>query len=106
MERVMQESCLDCYRKHVSKANVFENEANLGYPLHKYLACGELACAEDEVVKEYPVLANLTREHRIKYCLDDIPIPTLDLIQMSLDIENFGTEENEEVINTDAEGEE
>jgi hypothetical protein len=80
----MQETCLDCYRKHVSKANVFENEATLGYPLHKYLACGELACAEDEVVKEYPILASLTREYRSKYYFEDIPVPTLELIQMSL----------------------
>jgi hypothetical protein len=97
----MQDTCLDCYRKHVSKANVFENEALLGYPLHKFLACGELACAEDEVLDEYPALAEVTRKHRTEYYFEDTPVPTLDLIQMSIDIEKFGTESEEEIINRD-----
>ena len=83
----MQDSCLSCYRKHVSKANVFENEANMGYPLHKYLAIGELSCAEDEVVKEFPILAEQTREIRLKYEFENTPIPTLELIELSLQLE-------------------
>lgn len=97
----MQESCLDCYRKHISKANVFENESLLGYPEHKYLACGELSCAEDEVLRDYPALASLTRDYRMKYYFEDIPVPTIELIKMSLDIEKFGTNEKESIINND-----
>ena len=102
----MQESCLECYRKHITKANVFENESLLGYPLHKFLACGELACAEDEVLMDYPNLAEVTRDHRINYISDNISIPTLELLQKSIDIENFGEEEEVSIINkNDGEGE-
>jgi hypothetical protein len=84
----MQDSCLDCYRKHIATANVFENEAKLGYPDHKWLAVGELCAGENEVLKEYPALSIITREARIKFMLDNEPIDTLNLIKMATELEN------------------
>lgn len=96
-----QESCLDCYKKHVATAMVFEDEASIGndYPLHKWLAVGELHAAEKEVVKDFPVLAQMTRDHRIQYQENDIHIPTLTLIQLanSLEENEEKLENNEEI---------
>lgn len=84
---MMQKTCLDCYRKHIAKANVLENEYNLGYPLHKYLVIGELACAEDEVLEQFPKLAEKTRECRNEFYMDDIPVPTMELLKLSVELE-------------------
>jgi len=90
-----QESCLDCYRKHIATAMSFEDEATIGYgyPLHKWYAIGEMNAAAKEVVKEYPVLAGITRDYCKSYQLDDISLPTDELIRLSLEIE---ADENKE----------
>lgn len=90
-----QETCLDCYRKHVATAMVFEDEAAIGngYPLHKWLAVGELHAAEKEIHKDYPILAQMTREHRVAYQVDNTPVPTCQLIELANQLEN--SEENE-----------
>ena len=86
----MQISCLNCFRKHIATAMVFEDEAAIGgaYPLHKWLAIGELNAAEKEVAWNFPILATITRNHRIAYQEDNVPFPTLDLIKMADDLEN------------------
>jgi len=93
-----QESCLDCYRKHVATAMVFEDEAAIGtdYLLHKWLAVGELHAAEKEIRKDHPILAQITREHRVAYQQDDVPIPTLMLIQLATELEEAEEKEEEE----------
>lgn len=58
-------SCLNCARKHVTKARAKIVEAPLGYARHAWYAVGELAEAEDEVVAKYPELAKLIRAHRL-----------------------------------------
>ena len=81
--------CLNCYRKHIATAMVFEDEAGIGedYPLHKWLAVGELHAAEKEIYRQYPVLAEMTRAQRIMYMNDDIPINTLELIELACQLE-------------------
>jgi len=84
-----QESCLDCYRKHIATAMVFEDEASIGmgYPLHKWLAVGELNAAAKEVSKEYPILAAMTRDHCKAYQDEDEPVPTTELIFLANELE-------------------
>jgi len=95
-----QETCLDCYRKHVATSMVFEDEAAIGndYPLHKWLAIGELHAAEKEIRKDYPILAQMTREHRLAYQLDNVPVPTITLIALAGELED--SEEKDEEIDT------
>jgi hypothetical protein len=85
----MQVSCLDCYRKHIGTANAYENESHLGYPSHKWLAIGEICCAENEVLNKFPELAATTREYRKAYMDQGIPIPTLQLIDLATDLEKM-----------------
>ena len=61
----MRESCILCGLKHVSKAIILLSEAQLGYPMHLYLALGNLSEAEDELVDEYPDLATEIRNLRL-----------------------------------------
>jgi hypothetical protein len=92
-----QESCLDCYRKHIATAMVFEDEAAIcgAYPLHKWLAVGELNAAAKEVQKEFPILANMTREHCLAYQNDGIAIPTCELLQIACELEKDLEKEEE-----------
>lgn len=85
-----QKTCLDCYRKHVSTAMVFEDEASIGnqYPNHKWFAIGELNAAEKEVCIDFPLLAQITREYRISYQVDNKPVPTEELINLANQLEN------------------
>ena len=73
----MRDSCLFCYRKHVSQAIILLIESKLGYPEHADLAVGHLAEAESETIKDYPELAELTREERVKLMEDDTYNPNL-----------------------------
>ena len=85
----MMPSCLSCYRKHISTAMVYENESHLGYPLHHWLAVGELCAAENEVLQKYPELAVTTREYRIKFMQEGLTVPTLELISIATDLERM-----------------
>lgn len=85
----MQSTCLDCYRKHIATAMVYENESRLGYPLHHWLAVGELCAAENEVVNKYPELATTTREYRKKLMIEGSSIPTLELISLATELERL-----------------
>lgn len=105
-----QESCLDCYRKHIATSMVFEDEAEIGngYPLHKWLAIGELHAAEKEIRIQFPALAQITREHRIAYQQDNTPVPTEDLLDLAQQLEeesekSFG-EQVHSILNTDEDG--
>ena len=84
-----QESCLDCYREHIATSMVFEDESTISgdYTEHKWLAIGELKAACKECVKEYPILAQITREHYIRFRDLNIPVPTIELIQLANQIE-------------------
>jgi len=66
----MRDSCIMCGVKHISKAIILLSEAQLGYPVHFYLALGNLSEAEDELVLEYPELANKIRDLRLEIMED------------------------------------
>jgi len=61
----MREPCLSCLMKHISKAIILLSESQLGYPLHFWLALGNLSEAEDEIVDLYPEFAKKIREIRL-----------------------------------------
>jgi hypothetical protein len=63
----MRPVCLNCARKHLAQASILMSEAAQGYPLHAWLAMGHMAEAADELVAEYPEMANVIREHRKIY---------------------------------------
>jgi hypothetical protein len=94
---VSQNSCLNCYRKHVATAMSFEDEARIGnaYPQHKWLAVGELNAAAKEVAWKYPLLAQLTRDYCLAYQNFDEPVPTIELLITADQIEES---ENKEAI--------
>lgn len=62
----MRESCLNCVLKHLAQAHVLFDEAELGYPMHKYYALGHMAEAESESIKEHSDLATAIRQERLK----------------------------------------
>lgn len=61
-----RESCVLCACKHVAQARVLLLEALRGYPEHYWFAMGHLAEAEEELVKDFSVLADMVRSHRKK----------------------------------------
>lgn len=63
----MRESCLECAMKHIAKASILMDEAELGYPFHKAYAIGNLSEAEEECLGEYKELAERIREIRLRY---------------------------------------
>lgn len=85
----MREACFECCRKHIAQAHILSTEARLGYPLHKYLAIGHLAEAEDEILEKDETLAVYIRAKRKEYTEVDTPIPTLELLQLVLDSEHL-----------------
>lgn len=87
----MRRSCLCCAKKHISKAIILFAEAKLGYPLHFWLALGNLSEAEDECVRDYPKLARSIREARIKIEVGKYNGNLLDFIEEVLRIEQAET---------------
>lgn len=63
----MRPTCLNCARKHLAQADILMMEAAMGYPLHAWYAMGHMAEASDELVDDYPDMANEIREVRKLY---------------------------------------
>jgi hypothetical protein len=63
----MQENCYFCTRKHLGYAEAFMQEAINGYPLHKWLAVGQMCAAEGEIMPNHPEMAEEIRKHRVEY---------------------------------------
>ncbi len=79
----MRPSCTLCARKHLAQALILMNEARMGYPEHRWLAIGHLAEASDELLKEYPDLANQVRDERKRYESDPAyQVPIMSLIEL------------------------
>lgn len=80
----MREACLDCARKHLAQAEVLMLEYATGdYPVHKWYAIGHLAEAADELMQQYPSVADRIRKERIEYMADDShEIDTAELIEL------------------------
>lgn len=64
-EYMSRKSCMDCVRKHLAQAQVLLDEAQLGYPHHRWLAVGHLAEAESECLDEHDDFARKIRECRL-----------------------------------------
>lgn len=78
-----RKTCLSCTLKHLGQAVVLLGEAEKGYPMHKYIAIGHMAEAEDECVEKYPELANEIRAVRLltDEGKDDMTGGVLELIE-------------------------
>ena len=63
----MRPTCLNCARKHLAQADILMMEAAMGYPIHAWYAMGHMAEASDEIVADYPEMANEIREMRKLY---------------------------------------
>jgi hypothetical protein len=70
--------CLNCSLKHLGQALVLLAEAVKGYPLHKYIAMGHLAEAEDECIAKYPKMAEKIRDTRLAVQEDYTPNNSID----------------------------
>ena len=82
----MLHGCLECARKHLGKAEAYMGEATNGYPGYEWLAVGEIAMAEHELLERWPEMAALIRAERIRYIESFgkrllYAFPTLDLIR-------------------------
>jgi len=79
----MRPDCLMCAMKHVAQSIVLMGEVHKGYPLHRWLACGHLAEAEDELVRmeKYRSLANMIRDER-KSIMEDENFELMGIIEM------------------------
>lgn len=63
----MRRSCLDCVLKHLGSAAVYLEEIALGYPNYVGFAVGQLDHAATECLRDYPELAWVIREHRLRW---------------------------------------
>lgn len=77
----LRESCLSCGKKHIAKAIILLSESKLGYPLHKWLALGNLSESEDELIDDYPDIATRIRQARIDIENNEYEGNLLDFIQ-------------------------
>jgi len=77
----MRKSCLGCVKKHLAQAIVLLCESKKGYPMHKWLALGHIAEAEDEASRDHLELANRLRDVRIKFEKDDYGPDLLEIIE-------------------------
>jgi len=69
---MMRPSCLDCARKHLAQADILMMEAATGdYDTHVWYAVGHLAEAADELMDEYPHIAEKVRAERLRYMEDN-----------------------------------
>ena len=74
-EKEVMDSCLMCVVKHVFKARAKSVEITMGYPERYFSALGELAEAEAECVKDYPMLATYIRDQRLQWQTDCLKVP-------------------------------
>lgn len=79
----MRKGCLACAIKHVAQAQVLMDEAKLGYPNHRWLACGHLAEAESELLAFDPELARQIRSMRLAVTAGK-DLPYDDILNMLL----------------------
>lgn len=72
----MRKSCVDCCKKHLGSASVLEDEIRNGYPAYELYFLGHLDQAASEIMKASRKMAEVIREHRVKWMYDhnhDIP---------------------------------
>ena len=92
----MRPSCLNCSRKHLAQAEILLHESKQGYPEHFWLCMGHLAEAADELLTDYPQLAEQVRnERKLLEEDDDYQIPIVDLIMAVSAVAEEETHEQE-----------
>ena len=94
----MQEECYFCTRKHLGYAEAFMQEAINGYPMHKWLAVGQLCAAEGEIMSAHPEMSELIRSHRVEY-MDDMTyaVPIVELLEkITILARDIGESENKD----------
>jgi len=81
----MRKHCLECALKHVAQALVLLCEVPKGYPLHKWVAVGHLAEAEDECnILSIKTLIRETR-HGLAEGKDEDLMAIIDLLNQELE---------------------
>lgn len=76
------DTCYECTLKHLGQAFVLIDEAENGYPLHKWIAIGHLAEAEREIYVKHPEIAEHIRETRKIYYQSDGKPDFFELFEM------------------------
>lgn len=85
----MRPSCKNCVLKHLGQASILMDEAQLGYPEHKWLAIGHMAEAESEALDQQPLIAVRIREERILYMeSDEYAVQIIGLIKLVMEKDN------------------
>lgn len=88
----MRKQCLDCVLKHLSTADVYDDEMRMGYPFYYAKIVGHLEHAAEEALEYSRALAMTIRQHRLN--LQDnmnykVPYEELEKFVMSIrDLEN------------------
>lgn len=70
--------CAHCVIKHLAKAKINHEEAQLGYPDHLLDVVGNLAEAESEIFRIDRELADEIRQYRL-LILNDLDNPNIDI---------------------------
>lgn len=82
----MRRKCELCAIKHLEQADVLLDEAQLGYPLHRWRAVGHMAEAESELLKGRKEIAEIIRTERVQTMEDLTYEPEIEPIVAMLDI--------------------
>lgn len=78
-------SCPNCSMKHISNAIVLLNESKMGYPAHRWLAIGHLDQAAEEILRDYPIIANTIRNIRLELMENPDKIPLVMKLLENMD---------------------
>lgn len=73
-----RKGCAQCVLKHIADAGVAMMEAQLGYPVHRGWAIGQLSHAEQECYAINPLFAQEIRRIRLKIMNDRSYVPDFD----------------------------
>jgi hypothetical protein len=73
---------------------VLVQEAHQGYPLHLWLAVGHLAEASDELLRDYPGMAEEIRSERLNLMTDkSYCVPFMELLEQLTEIDEAEKQE-------------
>lgn len=97
-----RKTCILCACKHLAQARALLLELKKGYPEHFWFSLGNLAEAEDELVVEFPELANRIRGERKQ--LEMYPKYMPDFKQLVLDVATVGGYDVDKILDPMEEG--
>ena len=70
-----RESCVNCSLKHLASSITLLQESKQGLPAHRWLAIGELNEASNEMLRDYPEIAEEIKNVRVELTSDSTKIP-------------------------------